>query len=345
MESWKLSLKAVALYRDGSKLSQPLNTSSDDDTADDQEIDDIKQQDGIGGTVALVEASKPGHKAVIDVVATPAPVERIVERIVERPLRRRLADTRTSITHKFDIAGHEGYITVGLFDDNTPGEVFVTMAKQGSTVGGLMDTIATLISLNLQYGVPLEAIVRKFEHMRFEPSGMTMNPDIPFAKSPIDYLVRWMGMQFIPGYRAANSPRKDMNNVETLEPTLFAASDSGVQVPITHAVPAIESRLDAPVGANGSSGQGNGRHELPSGSSIKDAAQTGHGGPSLLSPSQSSKKAAVADDVKLRRSDSVLSQQMATLMGDAPVCTCGSITVRNGSCYKCLNCGSSLGCS
>ncbi len=171
-------------------------------------MDDIKQQDGIGGTVALMEASKPSHKAAIDVVATPQPVERIVERIVERPLRRRLSDTRASITHKFVIAGHEGYITVGLFEDNTPGEVFVTMAKQGSTVGGLMDTIATLISLNLQYGVPLEAIVRKFEHMRFEPSGMTMNPDITFAKSPIDYLVRWMGMQFIPGYRAANAPRK-----------------------------------------------------------------------------------------------------------------------------------------
>ncbi len=127
------------------------------------------------------------------------PVEKIVVKIVERPLRRRLPDTRASITHKFDICGHEGYITVGLFEDNTPGEVFITMAKQGSTIGGLMDTIATLISLNLQYGVPLDAIVRKFEHMRFEPAGMTANPDIPFAKSFVDYMVRWMGMQFIAG--------------------------------------------------------------------------------------------------------------------------------------------------
>ena len=199
---------------------------------------------------------------------------------MERPLRRRLPDTRASITHKFDIAGHEGYITVGLFEDSSPGEVFITMAKQGSTIGGLMDTIATLISLNLQYGVPVDAIVRKFEHMRFEPSGFTLNPDITFAKSPIDYLVRWMGMQFIPGYRTANSSRKDFNQVETLEPTLFAANDGGVQVPITHAVPKEENRLEVSAGANGTSGSGNGRHEGASASG-KDASQTGQGGPSL----------------------------------------------------------------
>jgi ribonucleoside-diphosphate reductase alpha chain len=343
MESWKLSLKAVALYRDGSKLSQPLNTSADDDTADDQEIDDIKQQDGSVGTTGLAAKSKAA-KLPVEVLAVAAePVERVVEKIVERPLRRRLPDTRASITHKFDISGYEGYITVGLFEDNTPGEVFVTMAKQGSTVGGLMDTIATLVSLNLQYGVPLEAIVRKFEHMRFEPSGMTTNPDIPFAKSPMDYLVRWMGMQFIPGYRAANSPRKDMNNIEAEAPTLFAASEGGVQVPITHGLPIEAKRID--VGNGATPTRGNGQHELPSGNTEKDAASTGHGGPTSFTPARASKGAAVAEEVRLRKNDSVLSQQMATLMGDAPVCTCGSITVRNGSCYKCLNCGSSLGCS
>ena len=110
-------------------------------------------------------------------------IEKIVERIVERPLRRRLPDTRNAITHKFDVAGHEGYITVGLYEDGTPGEVFITMAKEGSTIGGLMDTIATLVSVSLQYGVPVESLVRKFEHVRFEPSGMTRNPDIPMPRA------------------------------------------------------------------------------------------------------------------------------------------------------------------
>lgn len=324
MESWKLGLKAVALYRDGSKLSQPLNTSADDDAADDAEVDLLTAEKNAeckvcGDPSPVIEKNAAGQEIV----------ERIVEKIVERPLRRRLPDTRASITHKFDIAGHEGYLTVGLFEDNLPGEIFITMAKQGSTIGGLMDTIATLISLNLQYGVPVEAMVRKFEHMRFEPSGMTMNPDIPFAKSPIDYVVRWLGMQFVPGYRSANAPKRDINAIEPPTPSLFG-------VPVEHGtIPELaennEQSKDVPAATRES---------------------VGHGGPSL-SPSNGhanggSKNGgtAVADEVILRRKNlDANSQQMATLMGDAPVCTCGAITVRNGSCYKCLNCGNSLGCS
>src|SRR6185436_11443343 len=131
-----------------------------------------------------------------------------IERIVERPLRRRLPDTRRAITHTFDVAGHEGYITFGLYEDGTPGEVFIRIAKEGSTIGGLMDTIATLVSVSLQYGVPVDSLVRKFEHVRFEPSGMTRNPEIPIAKSLIDYIFRWLAMEFIPGYRAANAPKR-----------------------------------------------------------------------------------------------------------------------------------------
>src|SRR5690606_6437314 len=142
---------------------------------------------------------EPGNERVI---------EKIVERIVHRPLRRKLSDTRRAITHKFDVAGHEGYITVGLYDDGSPGEMFITMNKEGSTVGGLMDTVATLTSLALQFGVKIEDLVRKFEHVRFEPSGMTRNRDIPMAKSLVDYIFRWLGMEFIPGYRAANAPRR-----------------------------------------------------------------------------------------------------------------------------------------
>src|SRR5205823_1585041 len=140
-------------------------------------------------------------------------IEKIVERIVERPLRRRLPDTRHATTHKFDVAGHEGYITVGLYEDNQPGEIFIRMAKEGSTIGGLMDTIATLVSVSLQYGVPVESLVRKFEHVRFEPSGMTRNPEIPIAKSLVDYIFRWLAMEFVPGYRAANAPRREKKPV------------------------------------------------------------------------------------------------------------------------------------
>ena len=124
-----------------------------------------------------------------------------------KPLRRRLSDTRTAITHKFDIAGHEGYLTVGLFDDGQPGELFITMAKEGSTIGGLMDTIGTLTSMSLQYGVPLETLVRKFAHQRFEPSGFTKNPEIRNASSIIDYVFRWMALQFVPGYRESVNRR------------------------------------------------------------------------------------------------------------------------------------------
>ncbi len=176
IESWKLGLKAVAIYRDGSKRSAPLN---------------VKKTKDMGTEDKAIEA-----------VAAPKPLP--VE--PAKPTRRRMSDTRISITHKFDIAGHEGYLTVGLFDDKQPGELFITMAKEGSTIGGLMDTIGTLVSLALQYGVPVDAMVKKFAHTRFEPSGFTKNPDIRNAKSIPDYIFRWMGNQFILGYREANNP-------------------------------------------------------------------------------------------------------------------------------------------
>jgi len=161
VEAWKHGLKAIAIYRDGSKKVQPVNTSN----------------------------KESNTKAV----------ETIVERIVEvtRPQRRRLADTRASLTHKFSIEGHEGYITVGLFEDNTPGELFVTMAKEGSTLSGMMDAFATSVSLLFQYGVPLSHLVEKFGHMRFEPAGWTGNPEIGFAKSIVDYVFRWLGNRFL----------------------------------------------------------------------------------------------------------------------------------------------------
>jgi ribonucleoside-diphosphate reductase alpha chain len=185
IESWKLGLKAVAIYRDGSKRSAPLNVRKNKD-------------------MGTVEEAK----------AAPVPVAALSP----KPIRRRMSDTRISITHKFDIAGHEGYLTVGLFDDDKqPGELFITMAKEGSTIGGLMDTIGTLVSLALQYGVPVDALVKKFAHTRFEPSGFTKNPDIRNAKSIPDYIFRWMGNQFIPGYREANNPNANQQELPIRE--------------------------------------------------------------------------------------------------------------------------------
>ena len=156
IDSWRLGAKAVSIYRDGSKRTQPLNTSKD-----------------------KLPATGPA------------------ESVAAGPRRRRLPDERQAITHKFDIAGHEGYITVGLYEDNQPGELFLTMAKEGSTISGFADAFAQAISYALQYGVPLQDLVDKFSHVRFEPAGMTKNPDIRFAKSIVDYIFRWLAVKFL----------------------------------------------------------------------------------------------------------------------------------------------------
>ncbi|MGP8245122.1 MAG: vitamin B12-dependent ribonucleotide reductase [Bryobacteraceae bacterium] len=223
-ESWKLGLKAVAIYRDNSKKVQPLNT-------------------GKSGDKKAAAAAGP------------------VEKIVYRPVRRKLPDERRSITHKFSIAGHEGYITVGMYDDGAPGEIFITMAKEGSTISGLMDAFATAVSFNLQYGVPIKFLVDKFAHVRFEPSGWTGNQTIPYAKSITDYIFRWLGAKFL-------GPE-------------YAVSEAG------------ETSALRPTEADP-------QQDLP------------------FNP----------------------------LVTDAPVCAeCGSIMTRNGSCYKCGNCGGTSGCS
>jgi ribonucleoside-diphosphate reductase alpha chain len=344
--SWKLGLKANALYRDGSKLSQPLNVKSDEDLdkkTDEEDAEAVKAaRDKIaeevtsalkaqGSALGPISSDniEPAHTRVI---------EKIVERIVERPLRRRLPDTRHAVTHKFDIAGHEGYITAGLYEDGTPGEVFITMAKEGSTIGGLMDAIATLVSVSLQYGVPVESLVRKFEHVRFEPSGMTRNPEIPFAKSLVDYIFRWLAMEFVPGYRAANAPkRKEKPVASSPEPSALSPS------PCTQGEGRGEGSSSAPEAVTRTekkNGNGHGRLSPDAIPVTRDdeeraraeqpASPAGTGGSNL-------RLAIVVDP---------LSQQGTELQADAPACdVCGSITVRSGTCYKCLNCGNSMGCS
>jgi ribonucleoside-diphosphate reductase alpha chain len=183
VESWRLGAKAISIYRDGSKRTQPLNTSKD--------------------------------KAPV----APQPA------VTSQPVRRKLPDERHAITHKFDIAGHEGYVTVGLFEDGTPGEIFLVMAKEGSTISGFADAFAQAISYALQYGVPLQVLVDKFSHVRFEPSGYTKNPDIRIAKSIVDYIVRWMATKFLSPeaqYRAGVNTREITEEAETAPPRTAA---------------------------------------------------------------------------------------------------------------------------
>ena len=244
LEGWRMGLKAIAIYRDGSKRSQPLNTSLD----------------------SKKTAAEPLVAAASERPSEPA-----------RAVRRKLPDERRAITHKFDIQGHEGYITVGIYEDGTPGEIFLVMSKEGSTISGLMDAFATSISLALQYGVPLEVLVKKFAHTRFEPSGFTKNPEIPIAKSITDYIFRWLASKFLSG----------------------SAQEA---VGIVRREPVIELEPSAP------------------------AASAAPSKPSTIESSP----------VKI----SFQGQE------DAPACSdCGSIMIRNGTCYKCLNCGSTSGCS
>ncbi|MEL7474380.1 MAG: vitamin B12-dependent ribonucleotide reductase, partial [Planctomycetota bacterium] len=202
--SWELGLKANALYRDGCKLSQPLSTKSSDGEMTLDEAD--AEVDEVGEAEALEEVAT----VVVEAAQQPEPARMVEAKkdVERRPMRRRLPDTRGSITHKFNIAGHEGYLTVGLYEDGMPGELFITMAKEGSTIGGLMDSLGTATSVALQYGVPVKSLVNKFTHQRFEPAGMTGNPEIPIAKSLVDYIFRWLGIQFIEGYREANTPNR-----------------------------------------------------------------------------------------------------------------------------------------
>jgi ribonucleoside-diphosphate reductase alpha chain len=243
IQSWKLGAKAISIYRDGSKRTQPLNTSRDKTAAE------IAQQ-----TAA---------------------------QMVTRPVRRKLPDERQAITHKFDIQGHEGYITVGLFEDGQPGEIFLVMAKEGSTISGFADAFAQAISYALQYGVPLQALVDKFSHVRFEPSGMTRNPEIRFAKSIVDYIFRWLATKFLSPeaqfHAGVNGRELEDQNGHTLTPTAETEAPANVAAPrpaATTPFSTIQNQEDAP-----------------------------------------------------------------------PCSTCGSIMIRSGACYKCVNCGNTSGCA
>ncbi len=377
--SWELGLKANALYRDGCKLSQPLSSRSDD--KEEEKADSGKA----AASPSPLASAKPA--AGTPVPSLPAPqVETVIEikevvRVLERPMRRRLPETRASITHKFNIATHEGYLTVGLYEDGQPGELFITMAKEGSTIGGLMDSLGTAVSVALQYGVPVESLVRKFTHQRFEPAGMTTNRDIPFAKSLVDYIFRWMGMEFIPGYREENAPRRGPNPAEPA-PVLTDSDDDDVPAESSQRV-AGGRIVDRPAAGDAAAGGAPKAHahqvmedaqawnENESDEGNTPRAATILGGrlselaPILGSPATEAAHAArvesqsvsvtniISQSTSSRRvasrttvATSSLSVAMQNAQADAPACDCcGSITVRSGTCYKCLNCGASMGCS
>jgi len=225
MDAWHAGIKALAVYRDGSKRTQPLETGTRED-----------------------RRARKSLKA-------------------RRPFRRRLPDERASITHKFTLGGHEGYLTVGMYPDGSPGEIFIKMAKEGSTISGLMDSFALAISMTLQYGVPLSVLVEKFTHTRFEPSGYTGNPEVPIAKSIMDYIFQYLALKFL-------TPHDH---------------HEGDEVDVSVDIEGYEEEDRPP------------------------------------DPNQ---------------------MDLFGMQGDAPTCSeCGSIMTRNGSCYKCENCGSTSGCS
>ncbi len=383
--SWELGLKANALYRDGSKLSQPLNTSSD---SEDEEAEDEEAVEAAREEVAVTVASVATMAAANEPSRAPI-VERIVEeRIIERPMRRRLPDTRASITHRFNVAGHEGYLTVGLYDDGRPGELFIVMSKEGSTIGGLMDSLGTAISVALQYGVPVESLVRKFEHQRFEPMGITNNPDIPFARSLVDYIFRWLGMEFVPGFREENAPRRGSgpaggnaapggrenrwsDDTGDDEDDASSLMDSGRRISgqaRTGGSAPSDRGSSMPDATNGDGGsRPSGRAQASESRTARSAAAAAalDAGPAADPDDWSqvtgreSVVVAIEERIETRdqrriveviadagRTMSALDAANAQAQSDAPPCeNCGSITVRNGTCYRCLNCGHSMGCS
>jgi ribonucleoside-diphosphate reductase alpha chain len=319
IDGWRLGLKAIAVYRDNSKRSQPLNTKKE------------------GGDAA----KEADETSAVSVKETP------------KPYRRRLPDERASITHKFNVGGHEGYLTIGLYEDGTPGEIFLRMAKEGSTISGLMDSFATAVSLALQYGVPLRDLVTKFSHLRFEPAGFTTNRDIPMAKSLVDYIFRYMATKFL------NRDEQDQVGIINRQMTLTEAtpiSGEGAAVATTpSAAGATPSGAAATPATSSPATVTSESTPLTVGDSATDAAQPGSA-TEEVSEATSGSASGLMDGLKIvARNGEAASREERLNAGQAPVifdtadspaCTeCGSIMVRNGSCYKCINCGATSGCS
>jgi ribonucleoside-diphosphate reductase alpha chain len=295
IEGWRLGLKAIAIYRDGSKRSAPLNTKKTKDMGGEEPSTVAPETEALQHRI--VDLEKEVHTLRAE---------------VEQPSRSRMPDTRVSLTHKFEIAGHEGYITVGLYESGQPGELFIQMAKEGSTIGGLMDTVATLTSLALQYGVPLESLVKKFAYQRFEPSGFTKNPDIRNATSITDYIFRWLGCQFIKGYKEATSPSRSQLDLPMKE--IADIDKRAINRPVAE-LPRTAEREIIDVITNRSNSEG-----------TAESVANGNG----LSKTHADRVRAALENMYIGMSCS----------------HCGSTKViRAGACGVCTECGTSQGCS
>jgi ribonucleoside-diphosphate reductase alpha chain len=378
LEAWRLGLKAVAIYRDNSKGAQPLNVSTD------AQKDEAKKKDAeekaakepgapsqpvssveVGLlTAQLATATEKAQTAEAQIHALTQQLTALTEKSLAnadahdstappRAVRHRLPAERASVTHKFSLSGHEGYITVGLYPNGQPGEIFIRMAKEGSTVSGLMDSFATAVSLSLQHGVPLKVLCEKFAHTRFEPSGWTGNEQIGYAKSIMDYLFRWIELRFLQGTQldlfANLSPQKEPAAATIpVHGHVSAPANTVVSTQPKNSVILSEATLSSRSAAEGSAslstpmlGEEYEDRTPPRGGIAPDLqARSGLGSstPYPLNPTPSFEDRGIYHTAQALRG--------VVNMGDAPSCaTCGAIMTRNGSCYRCGECGSTSGCS
>src|SRR6476620_1262720 len=292
VEGWRLGLKSIAIYRDGSKRSAPLNTRK------------TRDMGAFDGAMDVIAEPEELQKRILELEEEIA----MLRSRLNQPIRHRMPDTRMSLTHRFEIAGHEGYITVGLYEDGQPGELFITMSKEGSTIGGLMDTVGTLTSIALQYGVPLESLVKKFAYQRFEPSGFTKNPDIRNATSITDYVFRWLGCQFIKGYKEATSPNRAQSEFPLKE--IAEMEKKAINRPVAELPRTAEKELI----------------------DVITSHSPGEGNPKVITTGYTH-----ADRVK---------EALGNMFMDIVCSHCGSDKViRAGACGVCTECGTSQGCS
>ncbi|HTV08599.1 MAG TPA: vitamin B12-dependent ribonucleotide reductase [Candidatus Aquilonibacter sp.] len=382
-EAWRLGLKAVAIYRDGSKGTQPLNVSAVDKTdktdkkpeaappasADSDAVDALiaaNAQAAIDASTLREELAATQSRAFQlqqSNATLAAQLDALRRSITEGndtldaqappvAIRHRLPAERASITHKFSVGGHEGYVTVGLYPNGQPGEIFVRMAKEGSTISGLMDSFATAASLCLQHGVPLKVLCEKFAHTRFEPSGWTGDEQIGYAKSLMDYLFRWMQLRFLSGHQLSLFNLKSLSAAAPSLPLSAPSSDavllSGAQteskIPDTagHTTTAdsFSTATYEPTATHGAAAEELNDRRAPQQGIAPDLnARSGAEAPTSLTPNS-----LTVEDRGIFHAATAMKEMYN--MGDAPSCsTCGSIMTRNGSCYRCMECGSTSGCS
>jgi ribonucleoside-diphosphate reductase alpha chain len=361
LEAWRQGIKAVAIYRDNSKGTQPLNVSAqtDDNKKGTKALNKMDGSDAkavspaAAGTIEIEEAVAAAKAAAANQITTlETQLLTLTQQLAQiqaaatqnsdavdsqappRAVRHRLPAERASVTHKFSLSGHEGYITVGLYPNGSPGEIFIRMAKEGSTVSGLMDSFATAVSLALQHGVPLRVLCEKFAHTRFEPSGWTGNPEIGFAKSIMDYIFRWIQIRFLSGTQL----------------DLFAGLKPQVSVPVEGTVSAPTNRVDLHTQASFPVNEAS-FHAPDAAANLYDrtAPQSG------IAPDLSARSGLATENGQRTTENSFedrgiyhTADAMRSMidMGDSPSCaTCGAIMTRNGSCYRCMECGSTSGCS